>query len=274
MIRLIFILLIGQSFAQSTFYLKPTISFKGQFTSSAPTSFESSVFNPSNSFSYQNKTVILPKNFSPLLLGLSLGIKIKNNSLIEIGINQDESACGSKISFTSYEPVFGTYSDSKIKYHKGNSFGRYFVQTSFLLNKKSRNNKLFFDFGIGLAFRVGGISTEKSQFDEYSVLLNENYFTLKINSFVVKNQYKSFLYNFGITDDISIKGKYIGSISLFYSKSKSILNTVKSDISIYSSTENRTYSFSSFSKGSGIYLQFSRKIQVIPWKVKLKNKSS
>ena len=124
-----------------------------------------------------------------------------------------------------------------------------------------------------MAFRVGGISTEKSQFDEYSVLLDENYSILEINSYVGKNQYKSFLFNFGLTDDISIQGKYIGSISLFYSKSKSILNTVISEITVNSNIENKTYNFGSFSRGSGVYLQFSRKIQVIPWKGK-KIKSS
>jgi hypothetical protein len=273
MIRLIFILLIGHSFAQSTFYLKPTISFKGQFTSSTPTSFESSVFNSNNYFSYENRTVILPKKFSPLLVGLSLGIKVKSDFLIEIGINQDESVCGAKINFNNYESISGTYTDSKIKYFKGNSFGRYYIQSSFLLDKINQNNKLFFDFGLGLAFRVGGISTEKSQFDEYSVLLDENYSILEINSYVGKNQYKSFLFNFGLTDDISIQGKYIGSISLFYSKSKSILNTVISEITVNSNIENKTYNFGSFSRGSGVYLQFSRKIQVIPWKGK-KIKSS
>lgn len=260
----------GQTIAQTSFFIRPQLTYKGQLTSSSASHFDNFSFNPSTNFHYQNNTLILPKQFSPLFLGMSVGVKINDRFLVELGLNQDESVCGATVSFINYEPVFGTYSDSQIKYLKGNSFGRYYLQSSYLLNKKGKNNKVYFDLGFGIAFRTGGYSTEKYDIETQGIIIDENNSEVTINSFIVKNNNKSFLFNFGFTDDIYFKGTNLLSISLFYSKSNSILNTVGSEITVNSFSENRTYNFSSFSKGSGIYFQLSRRLQFYPWLKKKK----
>jgi hypothetical protein len=263
----LFLLMFGQSFAQTSIYVRPSILFKGQFSSNSPTQFGTSPYNQENSFSYKNKNIVLPKKFSPLLLGFSVGVKLKDRFLFEFSANQDESTSGAEIQFLNYDPVYNNYSESQVSYYKGRSFGRYCLQSSVRLAKK-KNNTFFIDFGAGLAHRSGGLTIEKTQFDQYSILLDDNYSSMDITSYVVRNNTKSLLLSLGFTDDISFHNKYLFSLSLFYSKSFSFLSTVVSDITVHKGGINKTYTYHSYSRGSGIYIQISRRLQVFPWKLK------
>jgi hypothetical protein len=80
---------------------------------------------------------------------------------------------------------------------------------------------------------------------------------------------RTFLLSSGFSMDIkSAKGAYLFTTSLFYTHSMKIM----SDISVRVTGLNYKNTLNFFSRGSGIYFQVSRRLQLFPWLIKKKSK--
>jgi hypothetical protein len=263
-ITVLFLLLFGRLASQTAFYIRPAILIKSGWCSSSSSSFTQKVINPKQNITYTNDK--FSTFFPGFDIGLNIGLKT-SRMRFEFGINQDISNKGAVVNAMSYpyEQGGATYQDADVRYKSGGLYYRYGLQGSYVLNPKAKTNKITFDIGISLAD-----VKNSPRPDGFLMYLDDIGSQVEIRTFTDSLRKISTLFHFGFTDEVMYKEKYLFSASLFYTQGTGITAFTHTDLVYSSASENATYKYDSFSRGSGITFSISRRFQIYPHKKRIK----
>ena len=261
--------LVGIS-SQVSFYVEPTIQTKTSISSTSFFRMTDFQIQDDSRFTLNNRFLIFPQKLSPLTLGINIGLVLKNKRhIFNLGIMGDESNAGFDYSFRTIDD-FGNPSSRDGGFNTGRSFTNVHFNYKYKLNSKNKefNWYLLAGFGWALRNKSSNLTFEtdvvKGRINDTTNFLLESTNTRTYNPFVM-------MYNLGLQVDVnSKKGNYLFSSSLNYFYSNQVLTYLPTEINIYSNTKSETFQSASYSTGSGIYLQVSRRIQVYPWKTRAK----
>lgn len=284
------ICLFGQLFAQTSYYLKPTLDNK-IYIGNADNLFgglhviENSPDN--NSFLENQYFKAINIKFSSRAcynFGLHFGISLKNKKhLIELGFTQDATGTQFKNQFMEYKivSVNGTLTKqfSQDQLVSASSFFtfRYHLQYGLKLNNSQSSHFVVYTLiGGGIIQNRGYPSPEEIESlnidpaytQEFvgNLYLNENTYIYKMSNYGYAINRFSGYFNVGVSTDIyTKKGQQIFSVSFFYLHGIKQIELSYHDTYIKDNNENVMISYRTTSNGSGIYLQISRKFQFYPW---------
>lgn len=188
---------------------------------------------------------------------MNVGTVSKNKrNIFKFGFNSDESNSG--FSFFFRDHVGGSY-------HDGRSFTNLHLNYSYRLNQKSKQFDFYFDFGIGVGFR------RQHAFGPWTSYGVSDGQTFSLKAEVTTPFNHTFLLSSGFSMDIkSAKDTYLFTTSLFYTHSMKIM----SNITVRVTGTNYSNNLNFFGRGSGIYFQVSRRLQLFPWLIKKKSKKT
>jgi hypothetical protein len=264
------------SFSQRSIYIKPFVEKKSGFASTNSSLFSDYVFQNNDLFHYDNISVSNMFDNPSFNLGISFGFVSQNKrNILELSYVKDGTILGYNLhTFTEFLYINNPPSVKSVFPNKtGASFGYQFSRFGLTLNHqllkdKSYNQKVFISYGINFASYMGKLFYPQSYYMENN--LGEN---KKITEYSkINNIYNSnFLFNIGFSCEIHTSKAYLFDLSFFTTKSilNKNLSQIVTKIEIY---ENQalinSYTFFGYSKGSGLYLQLSRKLQFYPWKKK------
>ena len=249
--------LIGIS--QMSFYIKPAIASKINFISSDFRKFSTTRnlhFNTEN-FNYKNNNFLFSSKTIIASYGISFGLESnsKKNSF-ELGIIKDQYAFNySLIPFSKFENYNNNYT-FVFNYWKIN-----ISNNLYLFNKK--NLKSSFSYGINLNI----ISTYSNQYHKNLVTENitiNDSTNLTLETSILGVNKKTLSLNIGFSNDLYFKQKYILTFDVYLNKNlgRNLINEVTSNILTSNSYEKKMYTINQYSSGNGLYIQFSRKLNI------------
>jgi hypothetical protein len=289
---LIFISLFGQLMAQTNFYLRPTIDYKYNISSTSNYGIRASggfsdKFAGNPYFEIDNKVF---SKTTAIQMGCTFGVNLNKKKLIEIGWTLD--GAGSQIA-TNGLSLTNFQNPNTVNYYSaynGNAFSyslithRFQLQYYGIISKISTKNiKNYFNGGLGLVFNPSAANPKKnspafienfggfvdsssfgSSDSTFFLITREEHTTLPTNRF-------GFCINLGIsTDFYNDKEKYLFSVTIFYLKGFKNLLVINNLFNVLDDGVNKLYSYNTYSNGSGIHFQLSRRFQFKTWKDKLK----
>jgi len=294
-ITAVLIWMFGQASAQTFFYIKPTIDMKNYVSSTYGLGFNSILrFSDqlaTNPYFQANNLVMSLR--SNIQIGFYAGANFRDGKhLIEVGWNQD--ATGSALETSFFALRHGNYTGVNPDVKGFNDFGtttkstlftqRFTVQYSRLLNAYSRHkNKLYFNVGSGIVFNPSGTGYrrrnvsigEPSLFegigDSISMTYLDSNITMPMRRHLIYPYYKfaGFLSIGMMADFRTKKEKYLFSATLMYVQGFKVLEQTVHEFTINDNGDIKEYAYATVSKGSGIYLQLSRRITVHRMKKKI-----
>jgi hypothetical protein len=282
---LLFITLIisGQSFAQS-FYIKPKFEHKTYHGSTNwPDGFyKFSVFNKgfNNDFIPNDYLHVKSKALdfrSIYTIGVNAGVTFDNSNRFEFGWNQD--ATGSTFSFSDARNLttkLNTGLQTAILNHR---FEFLFFKTLYTNEKEDKFlhlDNVSVVFGAGIKFQNVPKKNELGQNDylaNFRSFSDEPNYVFADHYIYGLNRFSTF-FSLGFSTDLSYKKAYLFSLSLTYLQGNFTLENTRHYLSIIENNiEVATYSYNTYSRGSGIQFQISRRLQFYPWK-KLEKKKA
>ncbi len=260
------IFLIFQTHAQLSFFVKPTVNFKSCVSSTQPFLYSGYSINPSPYYHYSNMN--LTKNiFNSLDLGFTIGAKTKKGNLIfELGLSGDQTQSG----FTFHEMMkngyVNYYYDDMILYRHGRAFPRTYFRTSLKLKEFNNKSTIYLIGGFDYAYKKNH-ATGPLLILESNAQVDEKTYLYRYSATSVMSL-QNFFVHFGLSSEIHVKDNYLFDVSIFYNHGFRQMTQVNTRINIYDDVSSKQYLYSSYSKGSGIYLQLARKFQIYPRKQK------
>lgn len=263
----LFLMVLQAFYAQKwSLFIEPTISTKASVSSTNSRFFSNFTGASYGPFSIKNRAFIYPQEYSPILLGIKIGTVSKNKrNILSIGFNADESNSG-------YSYVYrGVEGFTEGWYNDGRGFTNIHLNYAFRLNKTAQQFDFYVHFAIGVGFhRQKGYGPYTGNDVEFSTG-GGDHFLLKSN---VNTPHKStFLLSGGLDVDIkSGKGKYLFSLSLFYTHSSKVMSSIYMNVQTTGPKGNYGYGYMFFGRGSGLYFQISRRFQLFPWLIHRKHK--
>lgn len=264
-------MMFGQAIAQTSFYFRPVFETKADFASTNAYRYSDHIFNNNSYFQYDNLGIKNSFHDFSLTMGGFVGMKSKNSSyLLELGLVGDQSQSGFKLNFMSKDLPTNTYYPNSISLVNGRAFKRLTFQSSILINQKSdKKQKYYFISGLSFGFKPPAPSFGNLDSNVQLITL-ENNIVLKNETGLYSEFTKFYFGHIGFSVEIHSKNRYLFDITLFVNKSfnrNHTISHVTSTITILeNNVEKEKYAFSSWSKGSGIILQLSRKFQFYPKK--------
>lgn len=293
----LFYFILGQTFAQTSYYIRPTFDNKLYVCS------PNNLFNfHAIDFSSEHKEFLDNQYFNPINVkltqrdfysfGIYFGVSLQNKKhLFEFGINQDATGSEFECEFMEYDSY--TYKDTLYKKYSPNRmiFGsylptlRYHVQYSIRLAKKPNSKVLpYFIIGGGVMQNLSfpeedEITTLDETNSAYSykiygnLYLEENIFITQMKNYGYTARKFSGYINLGLTTDFfTKKGTNLFSASIFFLKGFKPIEMMYSDVYVVDNNENKVFSYLTTSNGSGLYIQLSRRFQFYPWPTRIKNR--
>lgn len=280
-------MMFGRSFAQTSFYFRPTTEIK-TYISSTYGILGNSIFKFSDDFAKNpyfdvNNKIMSTRN--SIQVGLHVGCNLKNGKhLIEFGWNQD--ATGSMIetnhlTYDNFNKQIDSYFDNG-RLFKSIIFTQRFQLQHYLRLTKSTNKpiRLYFISGIGITYVPTAHNIKKGGFpqvDEYFwygegeslTYLDSNITMPRQSHFLSAGSRFSGNISFGFSADIyTKKNKQLFSVSCFYLQGFRVIERTMHQFFIDDNGTEKRYSYDTVSKGSGIYLQLSRRITFYTRKLK------
>lgn len=263
----LFFIVLQPFYAQKwSLFIEPTISTKASVSSTNPRFFSNFTGTPYGPFSIKNRAFIYTQEYSPILLGIKIGTVSKNKrNILSFGFNADESNSGYNYVYRGVEGFEGG------SYHDGRGFTNIHLNYAFRLNKSVQQFDFYVHFAIGVGFhRQKGFGPYTGNDSEFSTGGGDK-FLLKSNVYTPNKS--TFLLSGGLDLDIkSGKGKYLFSLSLYYTHSSKVMSTVSTNVKTTGPKGNYGYGYMFFGRGSGLYLQISRRFQLFPWLIHRKHK--
>lgn len=251
----------GSLHSQNSFYISPLLNSKFGISSTNGLFHFSNNYPKNDYFDLYNKSVHFAPGFR---IGLGLGWKNdKHKFSLDLLWNQDGSTIQNE---TVYLGIIESnyYSNSNMRYHIG------FISNRFSLNlsKPIFKDLIDLNFGIGFIQQPGGN-------DNYEFIVDNDPFlydstkTLKVKYTTRAVSNLSLNLSFGVCLNLKWNNFYLFTLSAIYSqgvKRNLIVHENYYELTDFVSNETLKYSYSSASKGSGIFIQVSRKFQLYPWK--------
>ncbi len=252
--------------SQNSFHISPLLNTKFGVSSVNGLLQFSKNYPKNDYFDLYNKSIHYAPGFR---IGLGFGWKNeKHNFSLDLSWNQD---CSTIQNETVYLGIIENnfYSNRNMKYHIG------FVSNRFLLNLNKPILKDIIDLNLGVGFiqQPGGN-------DNYEFILDNEPFlydstkTLKIKYTTRAVSHLSMNLSFGLSLNLKWNNFYLFTLSTIYSQGVNrnlIIHENYYELTDFVSNETKKYSYSSASKGSGIFIQVSRKFQLKPCKGKVKS---
>jgi hypothetical protein len=255
-----FIFWIGSVLAQSSFYIKPSINLKSNFSSTSQSRFFNNTF-PDNPYLVTKNKVLTPlKNVN---FGLSAGYFNSNLNLsIDVGYSTDECS-------TFITEHFYSYNTTEQKFNEQNLYFGYFLLVhNFGINVyQYYENDWFVGLGLRMLRSSANFSPGLNTIDNFSISsidLDTNK-TLSIDRSIIASRRATFNLQFILGKKLTIKDIYLFDLELIVSKSFNHLIYSVNNYSISDNGFDKTYMTANFGKSSGIFFQISRKIQILPW---------
>lgn len=284
-LSLISIWILGHSAAQVSFYITPTINQKAYFSSSLLPAFNHSGLNHSNQYSTNPYFGISNKLFSyreDVPIGLNIGLKLtETGQSFEVGYSQDGIGSAVEISTLLLSPIpnglGGENFNEILDYYKSLHFVNRFSMTyvSRYISSKAREfPTVTYNLGVSILFGTA---------NSYSpITLDTNSAPVelmgggKIIGFEWTNSYNgqtSFMIDVGCRMNLGLnrknkEGLYLFSLTATYRQGLKTNQFSFYRVFIEDSSKIFSTSYSSSSKGSGVYLEISRKFDLYPWKNK------
>ena len=284
------ILLAGShaSFSQISFYVKPTLDTKS-FISSTYGSLGTTVFSFSDDvaenpyFKVDNVMMFHHDNYQ---IGLYLGANFGDGKhLLEVGWNQDATGSMMRTSEMTYnKPAFPEDNPPVARYFdNGSSFAsalftqRFTIQHSFRINKNSeKNTRLYFNYGAGFIYNPSGSGWRRRNVQGGPSTLFESFgdsitgswtyldstITMPLQRHIIRPVYGlTGFFSIGVMADFhSKKNKYLFSATLSYLQGFRVLESTTHEYFVNDNGALKSYSYETVSKGSGFYLQLSRRL--------------
>lgn len=280
-------MILGQSYAQGSLYIRPKLEVRTYMGSTFSKNLTKiSIAN----FDYTN--YLLPNPFmsvkSPktsfhngLNLGVNVGWAFKNGHALELGWNQD--ATGS--TFLAY----GWSDQSNVA--ATNFYGRnlfksyvlserielnYIAQISGMKERKSlhlRNLKV--NMGTGFKFTSAAPKKKEAlpESSEFYISGGTSLGPISVemrHQVFATNRFSPFI-SLGFSSDINYGNKYIATLMLTYTQGLKTMEASHHYLDVYSNgSYTESYLYKTYSRGSGLQLQLSRRFQLYPWKKRKK----
>lgn len=281
LVILISLLILEQSHAQGSLYIRPKFEVRTNMTSTFAKSIpKASLFN----FNYTNYVlqnpymdVKIPRMsfFNGLNIGLNIGWKFNNGSALEIGWNQD--ATGSELL------AYGWSDQSNIprRMSFGKSFFKsYVLSERFELNyikklidfetgKRMHVKNVNFHFGTGFKFTSSALR-KKEPLPTNPLIYTAGgtkYGTIetRLSHIVTGMNRVSPFFTLGISTNVTYGKKHIANIMLSYTQGMKFLESTYHYMNVYDDGSFvGTYLYKTYSRGSGLQLQISRNFNLYP----------
>ncbi|MCC7453116.1 MAG: hypothetical protein IT222_03030 [Crocinitomix sp.] len=253
---------IGHVNAQSAFYLKPSLNIKSNFTSTSQSIFSNHF--PSNPYLTSKNRALSP--FKNINIGLGIGYTNE-----QLKFRAEFSYLTDEVSTMITEHFYG-YNDFDQRFTAQNLRFQYALLThNFGLNFYRFSSKnAFIGFGVRYILSSNPSTNGLNIIDNYginAIQIDSSSF-LSINRTIVASNKNTVGLQVSFGQEISVKGIYLFDFEAKISKNFNHLIYTVNDYSISINGDSKTYSVLNFGKGSGIYLEFSRKLQFYPWKRK------
>ena len=275
MLLLFFLFVSGFALCQNKFILTPGISIKSSLDFVDPANYYSTEkkilgtqqFSQPYSLGFCSRVVPHP-NFG---YGLSVGYMFKNDTrFLQLSYLRDATNFRAKSYFRAYNSK--TYSGWGVDYY-GMRLHRITLNYSMKFSQKHPLDQTWFSFGIGTFINISnwtGIfpnSWNLPLSPNGDVLLRtylRPFAEKRINAFI----------KIGLEHDLHIKEKYIFSMNAYYIQGFGIISRVEF---VHEYMLNGSFVYDGtglMSRGSGFYLGISRRIQLYPFRKKLKKSRS
>ena len=265
-------MIVVPSTAQLSFFVRPSINLKADVSSTDAFGFSDYVMDVSPYYKYDN--IAFHSFFHGLDLSFSGGFKTKSKRyMLELGVSGDETQAGYKLNH--FRAIAGSthdvYFGSNVSYLYGRAFPRIFIQNSFRLKEFKNHSSLNLLLGFGFSLKHNDVQNIPLGEISETVKVDENVYVERESALYVLSL-KNYFVHFGFSSEIHINNKYLFDASLFYSHGFREMSVVVTHLTTYNDSNSKFTDrmYQSISRGSGLYLQFSRQLQVYPWKKKNK----
>jgi hypothetical protein len=238
--------------AQTSFFIKPMMNNKIDFASNSGSRFDDYVYNNSPYYIYNNKAIITA-GLNSIDLGLGIGTLIRKRHLLELDLNTDATGAGYRIYFEkkSFE---GTYNDVDRMYIDGRGINRLSLQYSYL-----GSHKLHYILGLAFGYKRPSPPGKIDPIFFGDVEVAENVI-LSQESFGFGYNTKNIYLTVGVGRDFNYKKTYLFSLDIILNKGFSLISSTHTNITIYNNGILKTNAYASYSRGSGLYFQLSRRL--------------
>ncbi|GEM_PF-5457123 len=268
----LFSILVVQLNAQLTFFVRPAINLKADVSSTDAFEFRDYVMDVSPYYKYDN--IAFHSFFHGLDLSFSAGFKSKSKRyMLELGVSGDETQSGYKLNHFRAIPssTHDVYFGSNVVYIYGRSFPRIFIQNSFRLKEFKNHSNLNLLLGFGFSSKNNDVLNISLGEIKETVKVEDNVYVERKSALYVLSLNNYFVH-FGFSSEIHFKNKYLFDASLFYSHGFKEMSVVVTNLVTYNDANSTAVDrvYQSVSRGSGLYIQFSRQLQAYPWKKKNK----
>lgn len=258
----IFITCLGQLlFAQGRFIIRPIMENKFESCS-----YDIKPLKNTGVYSFEKRVLTVPVTFSPLNIGIQGEYKIRKDWRIATGIAQDVAGYG----YDVYLKTMGVNTQTGDTMVYDNSFGSYSsvatTRIPVILYKTfygSDSSGLGMDWewmlGVNFIYQPPGDPTRPlTSFGADSIWIYPNQY-MNYNSYMFASGQNSVSFTMGLSTDIRYKKNNLFSLALYFSQGTRYLAYEDLRITI----ENQTFMHNIISRGSGLYVQLSRKFNVV-----------
>ena len=255
------IMVFGNLISQSSFYIVPSINSKVGISSTNGFDHFSKNYPSNDFFQVINKSF---HYFPSINFGLGLGWKNENQKFsVDLTWNQDVASVSNETVYLASNGDYNYYFNANIPYRIG------FVTNRFSLNFSKPLFKDLFEInlGIGILNLPGGKDNYEFVVDfdpglyDSTTTLKRKYSTRAVSPY-------SMNLSIGFNMNLNWNGWYLFTLSALYSQGISrnlIIHENYYEIQNTSTNETIKYSYSSASKGSGVFIQVSRRFTIYAW---------
>jgi len=251
LIVLVFLMMFVRLHAQTSFFIKPMMNNKIDFASNSGRRFDDYVYNNSPYYHYNNKAIIT-SGLNSIDLGLGIGALIHKRHLLELDLNTDATGAGCKVYFDS-KSLEGTYNDVDRTYIDGRGINRLSLQYSYL-----GSHKLHYIVGLAFGYKRSSPTGKIDPIFFGDVEVAENVI-LSQESFGFGYNTKNIYLTAGVGRDFNYKKTYLFSLDIILNKGFALISSTHTNITINDNGIVKTNAYASYSRGSGLYFQLSRR---------------
>jgi len=267
---IIFISILGVAKSQVSFFVKPDFSVKMSFNSNSFSPWDDKTVKVSDLFTYENKSYYLG---NPFRLGLSIGVNVKTKHEFIFSLSYDGVSSKQTLRFATYEPSINTIIPNRSYSKSRTQQNRACLSYSYFFFNKPNKTTFYIAPTISLVFRAGKSEIEKGGSFSFEAQLPNNVVGEFTDTDYTSTVKYSMGYGMRFGTDIHNNKRYLFSLSLGFSYSNNYLYILQTKVNLFDGNTNKiiNYEFQSYGLASGVYLTFSKKFQIYPWK-KRKNK--
>lgn len=257
-LTLLFLMVFGNAVSQKPF-VKIGVNTKIGFASSNENEFSNQSFNNNPNFIYETDRFITKSLKNPSI-SIALGYNFKNESSLEIGYSLDNATCAYRIYSKSYFEPFNNYSTAFMYSYSAIKYNRLFLD--YLLPIGDRGQ--FVSFGVQAGFYGKGDLTSSSSF---GANIDSN-LVYEFKTTDIKPLNSKIYLSLGFVQCIKWHGKKLFNLHCFYNFPIGRYSTFKRLTNVHDINDANapSYSYTSLSKGAGVYFSISKDLSWGFWK--------